>query len=89
MAEYHVGCGIAGIYAGTLKAKKKDEWLNKSLVTNEAIDAVMGYMYFQVPEGETCFAYAAKTRDGKYLRLKLEVSDHCPEWAKEQMGVEE
>lgn len=35
MAEYHVGCGIAGIYAGTLN-KQGTEWLNKSEVTEEA-----------------------------------------------------
>ena len=87
MAQYHVGCGIAGIYAGTLKPKKKDEWLNKSLVTNEAIAAVVGYMYFKVPEGKNAVAYGFKMRDGNYVRLKLEVCDHCPEWAKEQMGV--
>ena len=28
MAEYHVGCGAFGIYAGTLN-KKKDRWQNK------------------------------------------------------------
>ena len=29
MADYHVGCGIAGIYAGTLN-KKGNMWVNKS-----------------------------------------------------------
>ena len=43
MAEYHVGCGIAGIYAGTIK-KNGYEWQNKSDVTDEAIKAVV--MYF-------------------------------------------
>lgn len=89
MAEYHVGCGIAGIYAGTLKPKKRDEWLNKSDVTKEAIEAVLGYMYFKIPEGEAAFAYGFKMRDGNYARLKVEVSDHCPEWAKEAMGERE
>lgn len=88
MAEYHVGCGIAGIYAGTLKPNGT-EWRNKSNVTDEAIDAVVQHMYFKVPKGETAFAYGFKMRDGNYVRLKLEVCDHCPEWAKEQMGVEE
>ena len=82
MAEYHVGCGLAGIYAGTLK-KNGEEWLHKSDVTNEAINAVIGYMYWQVPKDEKAFAYAVKLRDGKYARLKLEVSDTCPEWAKD------
>ena len=42
MAEYHVGCGITGIFAGTLN-KKGDRWLNKSDVTNEAFNAVAQY----------------------------------------------
>ena len=42
MANYHVGCGIAGIYAGTLN-KKGDMWINKSDVTNEAFSAVAQY----------------------------------------------
>ena len=43
MAEYHVGCGLVGIYAGTLK-KNGIEWLNKSCVTNEALDSVAQYL---------------------------------------------
>ena len=43
MADYHVGCGIAGIYAGTLN-KKGDMWTNKSKVTIEAMSAVAQYM---------------------------------------------
>lgn len=42
MAEYHVGCGLTAIYAGTLN-KKGNMWLNKSDVTNEAFDAVAQY----------------------------------------------
>lgn len=84
MAEYHVGCGIAGIYAGTLN-KKKGMWINKSEVTSEAIKAVINHMYFQIPEGENTFAYAVKMNDGRYSRLKIEVTDECPEWAKAQL----
>lgn len=87
MAEYHVGCGIAGIYAGTLKSSG-DEWRNKSDVTNEAINAVVGYMYFKIPEGENTFAYGFKMRDGNYVRLKVESSPECPEWAKEKLEAE-
>lgn len=32
MAEYHVGCGAFGIYAGTLNSKNKNLWQNKSEV---------------------------------------------------------
>ena len=42
MADYHVGCGITAIFAGTLN-KKKDSWINKSDVTDEAFKAVAQY----------------------------------------------
>lgn len=44
MAEYHVGCGIAGIYAGTLN-KKGNMWINKSLVTDEVLSCAFDYLY--------------------------------------------
>lgn len=44
MAEYHVGCGAFGIYAGTLNSKNKTLWQNKSDVTNEALGAVAQYL---------------------------------------------
>lgn len=72
MADYHVGCGLAGIYAGVLK-KNGEEWLHRSEVTNEAIDAVIGHMYFQIPEGESSIAYHAKLNSGKTVLLSLEV----------------
>ncbi len=43
MANYHVGCGITGIYAGTLN-KTGNMWNNKSDVTDEAIRAVAQYL---------------------------------------------
>lgn len=43
MAEYHVGCGAFGIYAGTLKPNGI-EWRNKSGVTDEAISAAAQYL---------------------------------------------
>lgn len=36
MTKYHVGCGIAGIYAGTLN-KSGTMWVNKSDVTDEVM----------------------------------------------------
>lgn len=45
MAEYHVGCGLADIYAGTLN-KAKTRWLSKSVVTKEAVSAAAEYLYF-------------------------------------------
>lgn len=44
MAEYHVGCGAFGIYAGTLNSKNKNLWQNKTEVTDEAVSAVAQYL---------------------------------------------
>ena len=44
MAEYHVGCGAFGIYAGTLNSRNKNLWQNKSEVTDEAVSAVAQYL---------------------------------------------
>ena len=82
MPEYHVGCGIAGIYAGTVN-KKGDEWLQKSDVTQEAIMAVIEHMYFEIRNGENAYALATKMHNGDYVRLTIEKSKTCPEWAKE------
>lgn len=43
MAEYHVGCGAFGVYAGTLRPNGI-EWRNKSDVTDEAISAAAQYL---------------------------------------------
>ena len=63
MAEYHVGCGIAGIYAGTLKPNGY-EWRNKSEVTNEALDAVTNYLFSNSIE-------VRFTKDGKKYALRI------------------
>lgn len=73
MAEYHVGCGFAGIYAGTLKPKKKDEWLNKSLVTDEAIDAVRDYLFMNMKSGDKTNGYSWKRKDGRTIDLVVRV----------------
>ena len=49
MAEYHVGCGLAGIYAGTLKTNG-EEWRNKTDATHEALCAVAQFLIFQGKE---------------------------------------
>ena len=49
MAEYHVGCGLAGIYAGTLN-KKGDMWLHKSDVTNEVLGCAAQHLLFNKTE---------------------------------------
>lgn len=50
MAEYHVGCGAFGIYAGTLEPKNKTLWRNKSDVTIEALCAVAQHFLFNAIE---------------------------------------
>ena len=71
MAEYHVGCGLSGIFAGTLK-KNGEVWMNKSNVTDEAIDAVRDYFFGKMEtEGETSYGYSWKLSDGRVLKLVL------------------
>ena len=86
MAEYHVATSdISGaIYAG-IGDKRRDGilWDEKSEVTSEAINAVMAHMFYKIKPDENCTAYMNKTRDGRYLRLKLEVCDHKPSWLDE------
>ena len=72
MAEYHVGCGIAGIYAGTLKPNRI-EWRNKSLVTDEAITAVVDYFMLQKEDGEDRFGYEWALKNGGKVKLFIEV----------------
>ena len=64
MAEYHVGCGITGIFAGTLN-KKGDMWLNKSNVTDEAMRAVAQFLL----EHKESMAFNYR---GKRYRLAVE-----------------
>ena len=64
MAEYHVGCGVFGIYAGTLN-KTGDMWRNKSDVTLEAMGAVAQHLLDHNTEFH--FEY-----NGKQMVLKVE-----------------
>ena len=49
MTKYHVGCGIAGIYAGLLN-KDQNSWKNKTDATDEAVSAVAQYLLFNKKE---------------------------------------
>ena len=64
MNEYHVGCGITGIFAGTLN-KSGTMWRNKSDVTDEAISAVARYLL----EHEEALVF---NHQGKEYRLSVE-----------------
>ena len=88
MPEYHVGTSpITGaIYAGRMKELKDGwkEWIAKSEVTDEAINAVATHLLLKIEQDENKGAYYLKTHDGRHLRLKLEVSDHKPSWLSEE-----
>lgn len=69
MAEYHVGLGIAGIYAGILRSE--DEWKEKTEVTHEALCAVSQYLLVQghgvkfTYNGEPYVLKVERGQDGK------------------------
>jgi len=67
MAEYHVGCGAIGIYAGTLN-KRGDMWLHKSEVTDEAMSAVAEHMV--IHDGHMTFDYKGERYILKVEKLK-------------------
>lgn len=60
MVEYHVGCGLFGIYAGTLN-KKGDMWINKSDVTEEVLDSAFQYLFTNEK------VFIAKVEDKEYV----------------------
>lgn len=64
MAEYHVKCKNGIIYAGIRKNKK--EWRNKSIVTDEAIQAAIEYLLDE--DSDNLIFYI----DGKTYQLKVE-----------------
>lgn len=64
MKKYHVGAGIAGVYAGKLK-KNGEEWADKSEVTDEAMSAVAQYLMFDNKRFH--FQY-----NGKWYVMKIE-----------------
>lgn len=80
MAEYHVGCGIAGIYAGILNPKNKSVWKNKTECTEEAIGAVCDYMVLEFLGGYDCKkattgGYKWDLKNGKTVELRVTVKD--------------
>lgn len=79
MAEYHVGCGLFGnIYAGTMMPPRKDGlqmWRNKSNVTNEAIEAVMGHFITEMErDKKTELKKAWGVIGNKKLKVTFELS---------------
>ena len=80
MAEYHVGCGMFGIYAGTLNSRNKNLWQNKTLCTDEAIEAVRNYMIDECLGGIECRkgstgSYHWKLKDGRVVELRISIKE--------------
>ena len=76
MTEYHVACGLAGIYAGVLK--NKEEWKYKTECTEEAIKAVRDYMVDELLGGFDCSkatagGYSWHLKDGRDVELKINI----------------
>ena len=79
MAEYHVGCGRFGnVYAGTYALPRKDglqAWRNKSDVTSEAIEAVMGHFIMEIErDDKNKIQKSWGVRGGKKLKVTFELS---------------
>ena len=70
MADYHVGAGLFGIYAGTLNPKG-DTWRNKSEVTREALSAAAQYLQ----ENEKEFRFKRKGDDKWYAMMVFELEE--------------
>ncbi|MEI3501022.1 MAG: hypothetical protein V8Q39_05920 [Anaerovoracaceae bacterium] len=80
MAEYHVGCGAFGIYAGTLNNKNKSMWQNKTECTDEAINSVVSYMVMDCLGGYDCSkattgGYEWDLKDGRKIELRITIKD--------------
>ena len=80
MAEYHVGCGAFGIYAGTLEPKNKNLWRNKTEVTDEAIEAVRDWLILDCLGGFDCTkgkygGYQWQLKDGRIVKLSVAIEE--------------
>ena len=78
MAEYHVGCGALGIYAGVLNGKNKSIWQCKTECTDEAIGAVLDYIVQERLGGYDCSkastgGYTWKLKDGRSIELRVTI----------------
>ena len=67
--KYHVGCGITAIFAGTLN-KTGTMWVNKSDVTDEAINSVAQFLLEH--DESVLFTYQGK-------RYRLSVKEESEE----------
>ena len=89
MAEYHIGCGKFGIYAGTSNSKNKYLWQNKTECTDEAINAVRDYMVQECLGGFECSkstssGYKWTLKDGRIVELWVSIRTPQKEGEKKQ-----
>lgn len=79
MIEYHVGCGMNGIYAGTIK--KPGEWKTKSPVTDEALRATAEYMKGKIEKGHEAYeiTYTNMTTGKKIVLTCKVIEPHTKE----------
>lgn len=79
MAEYHVGAGAFGIYCGTLNKPTRDgtvTWRNKTECTDEALRAVCDFLLLEAKMiNQTRYGYEWNTKDGKVVRLVVEIEE--------------
>ena len=78
MAEYHVGCGLFAIYAGTLNSRNKSMWQNKTECTDEALCAVRDYMVQELLGGFECSkatssGYVWPLKGGRVVELRVTI----------------
>lgn len=81
MADYHVGAGCFGIYAGILKPNKPNEWKDKTCCTDEAIEAVRDYMVTECLGGFDCSkaksgGWEWKLKDGRIVELRITIKEN-------------
>ena len=88
MGKYHIGNGIAGIYAGRLDKTGK-MWLEKSEVTDEAIAAVFKHMQEYCEEqvekfGDDWQGYSITYHSSKFELLMKVKENQMAKWKKDK-----
>lgn len=69
-----IGCSCNTRQVEKYMREKQKEWLNKSCVTEEAIEAVRDYMASNIHETGS-FGYSWKRKDGKTVKLIVTIQE--------------
>lgn len=84
--EYHVGCGLFGIYAGTLMPNK-NLWRNKSDVTDEALAAVRDYLFNEfIKDDKKEGGFEWTRKDGRTVELIVRVKEQTDDRRSEKIS---